>query len=116
MSKSFRTFSASRVLTLPGEDNRPSREVISVGAFRLFPSQRLLMKGDDVVKLGGRAFDVLLALAERAGEVVGQRELLERAWPGVFVEEVSLRFQIAALRKALEGNSNGPRYLANTAG
>jgi predicted ATPase len=72
------------------------------------------MKNDKAVKVGGRAFDILLALTERAGEVVGQKELIARAWPNVFVEDVSLRFHIAGLRKAL--GCDGTRYLANVPG
>jgi predicted ATPase/DNA-binding winged helix-turn-helix (wHTH) protein len=91
-------------------------EVVSIGAFRLFPSQRLLLKGDTAVKLGSRAFDILLALADQAGEVVGRRELLARVWPGVLVEEVSLRVHMAALRKVLEEGGESGRYLTNVPG
>src|SRR3984893_12161995 len=91
-------------------------EVVSIGAFRLFPSQRLLLKGDTAVKLGSRAFDILLALADQAGEVVDRRELLARVWPGVLVEEVSLRVHMAALRKVLEEGGESGRYLTNVPG
>lgn len=64
--------------------------------------------------MGSRAFDVLLVLADKAGEVVGQRELIAKVWPNLFVEEVSLRFHIAALRKALD--CDGTRYVANVPG
>ena len=96
--------------------NPPAREIISIGAFRLFPSQRLLLKGDEPVKLGSRAFDILLALTDRAGEVVGPKELIAKVWPGVFVEDVSLRVHMAALRKALEEGGEGGRYLTNVPG
>ena len=49
--------------------------------FRLYPAQRLLKRREDSVKLGARAFDILLALVERAGEVVAgahRRGLAER--------------------------------------
>jgi predicted ATPase/DNA-binding winged helix-turn-helix (wHTH) protein len=98
------------------QTNERAREVISIGAFRLFPSQRVLMKGDATIKLGGRAFDILLVLAERAGDVVGQKELIEKVWPGVFVEDVSLRVHVAALRKALEDGQGDTRYLVTVPG
>src|SRR5262245_15942641 len=41
---------------------------------------------------------------------------MTRVWPGIFVEEVSLRVHIAALRKALEIGEAGPRYLTNVPG
>src|ERR1700737_5586808 len=93
-----------------------SREVVSFGPFRLFSSERVLKKADEPVKLGSRAFDILLVLVEHAGEVVGHKELIAKVWPGVFVEEVSLRVHIAALSKALDAGEPGERYLTNVRG
>lgn len=95
---------------------RLTQSVIGFGAFRIFPAQRLLLRGEERIKLGSRALDLLLALAERPGEIVSQKELLTRAWPGMFVEEVSLRVHIAALRKALGDGRDGARYLINYPG
>jgi hypothetical protein len=77
--------------------NRQSKDVLSFGPFRLFAAERLLKKGDEPIPLGGRALDILIALAERAGEVVTHKELISTVWPDVTVEEANLRFQIAAL-------------------
>jgi DNA-binding winged helix-turn-helix (wHTH) protein len=52
---------------------------ISFGPFRLLPARRLLVEGDTPVRLGSRAFDILAALVERAGEVVSKEELLAEA-------------------------------------
>lgn len=92
------------------------QDAVSFGPFRLHRRQRQLRRNGALVKLGSRAFDVLLALVENAGEVVGHKELFARAWPGVFVEEVSLRYQVAALRKALESTEGGARYLTTVPG
>ena len=43
---------------------------ISFGPFRLLTAQRLLLEGNKPVRLGSRAFDILAALVDRAGEVV----------------------------------------------
>ncbi len=51
--------------------------------------------------LGTRAFDLLLALVERRGELVTKNELLEAVWPGTFVEENNLQAQVSAIRKVL---------------
>src|SRR5260370_1307906 len=93
-----------------------AQEVISFGPFRLYPSERVLKKGDQPVKLGSRACDILLVLVQHAGEVVGHKELVANVWPGVFVEEVSLRVHIAALRKALDTGEAEARYLINVPG
>ena len=90
-------------------------ELISFGPYRISPSQRLLTKNGETVKIGGRAFDLLAILVEHAGSVVSNRELLERAWPGIFVEDISLRVRIADLRKALE-HGDTQRYLVNVPG
>ena len=51
--------------------------------------------------LGARAFDVLLALIERRERLVTKNELLDLAWPGLFVEEGNLQVQVSTLRKLL---------------
>lgn len=63
------------------------------------------------MELGHRAFDVLLALVERAGQLVTKDELLAQVWPGVVVEENNLQVQVSALRKIL-----GPSAITTTAG
>ena len=65
---------------------------ISFGPFRLLPRQRLLLEGDKQVRLGSRALDILSALVERPGELVGKDDLIARVWPGTFVEEGNLKF------------------------
>jgi predicted ATPase/DNA-binding winged helix-turn-helix (wHTH) protein len=89
---------------------------ISFGAFRLISAQRLLLEGDKPVRLGSRAFDILAALVERAGEVVGKDELIARAWPRTFIEESNLKFQISALRRALGDGQGGRRYVVTVPG
>ena len=88
----------------------------SFGPFSLFAAERLLKKADEPITLGGRALDILIALAERAGEVVTHRELISAVWPDVTVEEANLRAQIAALRKALGDGRDGARYISNITG
>lgn len=91
-------------------------ELFEFGPFRLIPSERLLAKGNDPVALGGRALDVLIALVERPGELVSHRELVKRVWADVVVEESNLRYNIAALRRALGDGREGARYIANVPG
>jgi predicted ATPase/DNA-binding winged helix-turn-helix (wHTH) protein len=90
--------------------------VASFGPFRLFAVERQLKKGDEALQLGGRALDTLIALVERAGEVVSQEELLSRVWPDVTVEEANLRVHIASLRKALGDGREDARFIVTVAG
>jgi TolB-like protein/Tfp pilus assembly protein PilF len=71
------------------------------GDVELIPVRRRLLVAGKGTDVGPRAFDVLLALVERAGELVTKDELLARAWPGVVVEENNLAQQVVALRKIL---------------
>ena len=99
---------------MPDTNNQDS--AISFGAFRLFPKSRLLEKDGSPLHLGGRALDVLIYLAERAGEVIDKRELVKRVWADVNVDEGSLRFHITSLRKALGDPGEGSRYVVNVPG
>ena len=91
-------------------------DLLSFGPFSLFVAGRLLKRADERIPLGGRAFDVLIALTERAGELVSYSELISLVWPNVTVDEANLRVQIATLRKALGGEEEGARYISNIAG
>ena len=62
--------------------------------------RKLLVDGVPV-HLGGRAFDLLVALADPAGRVTHKDELLQAVWPGRVVEENRLQVLISALRKLL---------------
>jgi DNA-binding winged helix-turn-helix (wHTH) protein len=90
--------------------------VISFGPFRLLAGQRLLLEGDKPLRLGNPAFDILTALVERAGEVVGKDELIARVWPQTFVDEANLKIQVSALRRALGDGQGGRRYVVTVPG
>ncbi len=76
-------------------------DLIRVGPFELYPSERTLRAGGKRIELGARAFNLLLALVENAGRLVTKSALLDRVWPGLVVEENNLPTQIATLRRAL---------------
>jgi predicted ATPase/DNA-binding winged helix-turn-helix (wHTH) protein len=96
--------------------NSQFKDAFSFGPFSLFAAERLLKKADEPIPLGGRALDVLIALVERAGEVVAHKELISSVWPDVTVEGANLRAHIAALRKALGDGRDGARYVTNISG
>ena len=93
----------------------PFERSLRFGRFLLDPARKQLLAEGDAVRLGGRALDLLIALVERAGDVVSHDELFARVWPRAIVEESSLRVHMSALRKAL-GESSETRYIANVPG
>lgn len=84
--------------------------------FTVIPGERLLTRDGVPVEIGGRSFDLLLALVEQPGRMVPKRELLRRVWPGVIVEDAVLRFHMARLRKALNDGRGGARLIATQVG
>ena len=96
---------------------KPAQGVATTfGPFRLFPDRHILFHHSDPLPVGSRALEILIALTERAGEVVTKDELCARAWPNATVEELNLRAQVALLRKILGDNQAGARYIAAVPG
>ena len=85
----------------------PSPGTQRFGRFELQRGERRLLFDSRPVVLGARAFDLLVVLAERPGELVGKNELLDRVWPDVVVEEGNIAVQVNALRKVLGGDLIG---------
>lgn len=85
------------------EETKPlkRRPVYEFGEFRLDLAERTLRRAGEAVPITPKALDTLLALIERRGAVVEKDELMRVIWPGTFVEETNLTFNISMLRKAL---------------
>jgi non-specific serine/threonine protein kinase len=75
------------------------------GRFELRPAEHRLLVDGTPSALGGRALDLLFALAARPGELHTKSELIERVWPGLVVEEGNLRVQVNGLRRLLGEDS-----------
>ena len=71
-----------------------------IGRFSVVPYRRELLADGRSIKLGGRAFDVLMTLIEAHGAVVSKDALMARVWPDRVVDENNLQSQISALRSA----------------
>jgi TolB-like protein len=91
-------------------------EVFCFGPFRLLPRRRQLLLDGAHVRLGSRAFDVLLSLVKRKGGLATKDELMAEVWPGTVVEENNLQVQISTLRKILGGDEGSSRYLQTVPG
>jgi len=68
------------------------------------------------VSLGSRALEILVALLERAGELVTKEELMNLVWPNVYVEPANLTVHISALRRVLRDGREGNRFIVNIPG
>ena len=68
--------------------------------------------GGDMVRLTGREWGLLKMLVRNAGRVVSSRQLLQEAWgPEYGSEGDFVRAYIARLRRKLEPDPKGPRFI-----
>jgi len=84
---------------------------LAFSRFVLKVHERQLLDDGKPVTVGARAFDVLCALAVRAGELVSKSQLFEQVWPGLVVEENNLQVHVSTLRKLI-----GPDLIATVPG
>jgi TolB-like protein/Tfp pilus assembly protein PilF len=91
-------------------------ETFVFGPFRLSADRRELSSHGVPVQLGSRAFDLLLALARRHGQLATKDELMAEVWPDTVVEDNNLKAQISALRKVLCDEPEGSRWLLTVPG
>ena len=79
------------------------------GPFRMDVRRRVFTRGGHAIPLAPKTFDLLVFLVQSDGRAVSKQELMAALWPGTFVEEANLSFQISALRKAL--GESGSRWI-----
>src|SRR5450631_43744 len=90
-------------------DNR----LLRIGVWRVDPSLDEISKDGATVKLEPRTMQVLVCLAEHAGQVVSVDQLLDAVWKDVVVTPDSVYQAVAGLRRALGDDTKEPVYIAN---
>lgn len=95
------------------EDAAPAASAIAFGPYCLRQDIRRLERDGVPVQVGDRAFDILCALTERAGQIVTHRELMATVWGRVVVGAGSLRFHINVLRRTLAQDGTRTLYIKN---
>lgn len=75
-----------------------------------------LMRGGREITLEPKAFSVLLELLAHPGELLSRDDLLDAVWGHSYVTPSTLSRVIALLRRALEDDSNQPRYIQTVHG
>ena len=87
------------------------RTAYAFGPFRLDVKDLVLKREGVEIPLTRKAVEALLVLVENAGHVMGKEALLDRVWPGTFVNESTLAQNILTLRKALGKQASGEDYI-----
>jgi DNA-binding winged helix-turn-helix (wHTH) protein len=89
----------------------PTVKRFSVGPYRLNIETGELTHGGRVCKLTPKTTGVLLALAERSGELVTKQQLFHTVWKGRAVSDAALTSCIQELREAFRDEARQPRYV-----
>ena len=77
------------------------RSGFDLGDWVVLPAKGVLRLGDKEIRPEPRVFDVLLALAQRDGDVVSKDELIAEVWGGRIISDSTLSARIAVVRKAI---------------
>ncbi len=89
-----------------------AREDFTLGGVIVSPSSRTLRGPGGTTDVEPRVMQVLVVLADAAGQVVTRENLFNRCWGGVYVGDDSLNRAVAAVRRA--GEAVGGRFEVET--
>ena len=87
------------------------KHLYKFGPYRLDAAERVLLRDGQPVTLPPKDLETLIVLVEKAGHIVEKEELLQKVWPGVFVEEGNLATRIFNLRQSLGETPEGRQYI-----
>ncbi|MCY7348046.1 MAG: winged helix-turn-helix domain-containing protein [Pyrinomonadaceae bacterium] len=89
-----------------------TKEFYDFSTFRLDVKKHRLWRGEELIALTPKEFELLLILVENAGRVVEKDDLHAQIWKDTFVEDGTLTRNISWLRKKLgAGNKNGEQFI-----
>src|SRR5437773_9760060 len=88
-----------------------AKHLYGFGSYQLDAVERVLLRDGQPVIVPPKDLETLLVMVERAGHIVEKEELLEKVWPGVFVEEGNLARHIFNLRQVLGDTPDGRKYI-----
>ena len=92
------------------------KQTFGFGPFHLDIANRQLFRGQRDLKLTGRAFEVLVYLVERPGQLVTKDNLFQGVWQETVVGDAALAVCIGELRKTLKDKAAWFRQACVTLG
>lgn len=88
-----------------------TKHIYEFGAYQLDTEEKVLIRDGQPVALPPKDLETLVVLVEKAGHIVDKEELLQRVWPGVFIEENNLARRVFNLRQVLGEGPDGRKYI-----
>jgi len=88
-----------------------TKHIYEFGSYRLDPEEKVLLRDGQAVSIPPKDLETLLVLVEKAGHIVEKEELLQKVWPGVFIEEGNLARHVFNLRQVLGEGPDGRQFI-----
>ena len=82
-----------------------------VGPWLVQPGLNTVSHNGTSLRLEPKVMDVLVCLAQHAGQPIAKEDLLNKLWPGTFVSEDVLVRSISELRRVFEDDAKEPRFV-----
>lgn len=82
-----------------------------IAEWQIQPQLNRILLADTIVQVEPRIMEVLVVLANRAGEVVTRTELMETVWADRVVGEEAITRSISELRKVFNDNAQAPHVI-----
>ncbi len=91
--------------------------VFKSGDLEVNINSREVRRGDELLKLTGTEYELLIALVRHQGKVVSQAQLLTQIWGRTSIDQTHyLRIYVAQLRKKIEIDSSHPVHILTEPG
>jgi len=86
-------------------------EAFEFAEFSFKRSEKILFRGEEKISMPPKTCELLAVLLENRGRLMTKDELFAQVWADAFVEEANLSHHIAVLRKTLNENNNGRKFI-----
>jgi TolB-like protein/DNA-binding winged helix-turn-helix (wHTH) protein len=86
-------------------------DAFRISAWQIEPQLNTVSRNGSVVRLEPKVMEVLVCLAEHAGEPVSRDKLLQTVWPATFVSDDVLTRSISELRRIFEDDARESRVI-----
>lgn len=90
---------------------RTADTLLRAGDLEVDPVARTARRGDDVVALPAKEFDLLAHLMSRPGEALARDQLLEAVWGWTCGDTATVTVHVRRLRQKIEADPSRPRHL-----
>src|ERR1044071_4549683 len=95
--------------------NNVAAQPFCINDWHVDPLLDCISRDGTTVKLEQKHMQVLLLLAQHAGEIVSVRRLEDAIWGDAIVSQNTLHQAIAQLRRSLEDEAKAPKYIQTVA-